>query len=57
MHVHVITGDGEAKFWFESDIELARNYRLTRQQLKSIETIIEEHYNGLTGAWKRYFPR
>ena len=54
MHVHVITGNGEAKFWLEPDRELARNYRLTRQQLKTVEAIIEEHYN-VTSAWKRYF--
>jgi len=26
MHVHVTSGDGEAKFWLEPDIELAKNY-------------------------------
>ncbi len=26
MHVHVISGDGEAKFWLEPEIELAKNY-------------------------------
>ena len=25
MHVHVHSGDGEAKFWLEPEIELARN--------------------------------
>jgi hypothetical protein len=29
MHVHVYCGDGEAKFWLEPEIELARNYRLS----------------------------
>jgi len=43
MHVHVYCEDGEAKFWLEPDIELARNYRLSRLQLKQIERIIEEH--------------
>ena len=26
MHVHITSGDGEAKFWLQPDIELARNY-------------------------------
>jgi hypothetical protein len=43
MHVHVYCGDGEAKFWLIPEIELSRNYRLTRLQLKQIEEIIEEH--------------
>ncbi|MES9901664.1 MAG: DUF4160 domain-containing protein [Sedimenticola sp.] len=26
MHVHVLSGDGEAKLWLEPEIELAKNY-------------------------------
>lgn len=40
MHVHVISGDGETKFWLEPEIKLAKNYKLTEKQLKVIETII-----------------
>jgi len=28
MHVHITSGDGEAKFWLEPDIELANNDHL-----------------------------
>jgi hypothetical protein len=55
MHVHVYCGDGEAKLWLEPEIELARNYRLSRLQLKQIEEIIEEHYNELASAWQKHF--
>ena len=54
-HVHVISGDGEAKFWLEPDIELAKNYRYTSKQLKAIEKLIEEHRNELISAWQRHF--
>jgi Domain of unknown function (DUF4160) len=37
MHVHIVSEDGEAKFWLEPEIELARNYRYSRKQLKVIE--------------------
>jgi len=37
MHVHVYCENGEAKFWLDPEIELARNYRLSRLQLKQIE--------------------
>ena len=57
MHVHVISGDGEAKFWLEPEIELAKNYHYSRKQLKEIETLIEGHYNELIGAWKKHFSR
>jgi len=56
MHVHAICADGEAKFWLKPELELARNYRLTRVQLKEIEQLIEGHYDELEAAWKKHFP-
>ena len=56
MHVHVYCGDGEVKYWLEPEIELARNHRLTRVQLRHIEQLIEEHYDELKNAWREYFP-
>ena len=47
--------DGEAKFWLEPEIELARNYGLSRLQLKKIESIIEEHVDELKTAWNTHF--
>jgi hypothetical protein len=39
----------------EPQIELAKNYRLSRLRLKQIEQIIEEHYDELTIAWGKHF--
>ena len=55
MHVHVVSGDGEAKFWLTPDIELAKNYHYSRKQLKQVEILIEEHYDELVSAWKQHF--
>lgn len=55
MHVHVISGDGEAKFWLEPEIELAKNHRYSRKQLKVIESLIEVRYNDLISAWRQHF--
>jgi hypothetical protein len=55
MHVHVVSGDGEAKFWLEPDIELANNYGYNRQQLKEIESLVEDHRDELVSAWKQHF--
>lgn len=54
-HVHVYCADGEAKFWLEPQLELARNYRLSKVQLKEIETIIERHYDELKAVWQDFF--
>jgi diadenosine tetraphosphate (Ap4A) HIT family hydrolase len=55
MHVHVVSGDGEAKFWLEPEIELTKNHRYSRKQLKQIELLIEVHYNELISAWRQHF--
>ncbi|MEM9557531.1 MAG: DUF4160 domain-containing protein, partial [Acidobacteriota bacterium] len=55
IHVHVQSGDGEAKLWLEPEIELARNYRLPRKQLKLAEQTIEDRYDELVAAWRRHF--
>ena len=55
MHIHVVSGDGEAKFWLEPEIQLAKNYRLSKKQLKNIERLIQGHYDELTSAWQQHF--
>ena len=56
-HIHVYCPDGEAKYWLEPKLELARNYRLSAVQLKEIEKIIEEHYDEFKTAWNDVFGR
>ncbi len=54
-HVHVVSGNGEAKYWLEPKIELARNYHYSEQQLKEIKSLVEVHYHVLISAWKQHF--
>ena len=56
MHVHVYGADGEAKFWLEPRIALAKNFRLSRTQIKEVEQMIEVHYDEIKNAWKKHFP-
>ena len=55
QHIHIYCQKGEAKFWLEPQIELAKNYRLSKNQLKEIEKIIEEHYEDFVEAWEEHF--
>lgn len=54
-HVHVHGSDGEAKFWLEPEIGLAKNYGLSDQQLAKITGLIEVHYDELARAWDSFF--
>ena len=55
MHVHVRSPDGEAKYWLEPEIKLARNHRLSDVQLRDILRIVEAHRDELVAAWQRHF--
>ena len=54
MHIHVVCSDGEAKFWLNPNIELAKNHNLSQVQLKEIESLIKVHYDEFKNAWKKH---
>ncbi len=56
-HVHVQSPEGEAKFWLEPSLELAKNYRLGDSDLQRIKRLIEEHEDEIRAAWQRHFGR
>ena len=55
MHIHVDSSSGEAKFWIEPEIELARNHHLTSRDLERIRKLVEEHEDVIRAAWNRHF--
>ena len=55
MHVHVDAATGEAKFWLEPRIELARNYGLSMRQVNAALRLIQEHGDEIRKAWKTHF--
>ncbi|WP_460181705.1 DUF4160 domain-containing protein [Thermodesulfovibrio sp. TK110] len=36
-------------------MELAKNFNLSRKQLKEIEDILEKHYDEIKNAWYEWF--
>jgi len=55
MHVHVQADDGEAKFWMEPCIELARNHGLSTTAIRDVQQMIEERADEIGNAWRRHF--
>jgi len=55
LHIHVHSADGEAKYWLDPGIELARNYGLSPHDLRRVEQLIEEHEQEIRDAWRRHF--
>lgn len=57
MHVHVISPDGEAKFWLEPAIELAVNKGLGSVELNELQRIVEGRQDEIRERWHRCFGR
>jgi len=55
MHVHVHCADGEAKFWLEPEIALAKNYGLSDSQIAELTNVAKEHRDEIENAWKKHF--
>ena len=54
-HVHVQHATGEAKFWLEPTIEVARNFGLTPQRLAAALRLARGHANEIRRAWQAHF--
>ncbi len=57
IHVHVISPDGEAKFWLDPQVELAMNKGLGSVELNEIRRVIEERHDEIREHWRRHFGR
>lgn len=55
MHVHVMSPDGEAKFWLDPAVELAVNKGLRPVELTELLRIVEERQNEIREHWRRHF--
>jgi len=55
MHVHVVSGDGEAKYWLEPDVALSKQSKYSNKQLSEIESLVEEHKDEIIRAWRNHF--
>ena len=54
-HVHIQTQEGEAKYWIDPVIELAKNYGVRKKDLKTAEKILGEKYDEFTKLWNKHF--
>ncbi len=53
--MHVLSPDGEAKFWIEPAIELATSHGLSAKELKVLQEIVEEREHEIRSHWDRHF--
>ena len=56
IHIHVSKGDAEAKFNVVN-VELIENYGFKKNELRLIESLVEENKEVITARWKEYFNK
>jgi hypothetical protein len=54
-HVHVVSPEGEAKFWLEPIVALAESVYLNPRELKELQEVIERKRDEIVRAWNTHF--
>lgn len=55
IHVHVESGDGDAKFEIETEITLIYNHGLKTKDIRLAESILEENKANFISEWIKTF--
>lgn len=55
MHIHVVGPTGEAKFWIEPEVALAKSHNLSVSVLSQLEQSVREHEDEIRAAWVKHF--
>jgi hypothetical protein len=53
-HIHVESGDSQAKFWLEP-ITLAANFGFRSRDLAAVQVLVGDHVTVFLEAWNDYF--
>ena len=55
MHVHVRSGDGEAKFWLTPEVYLADSDGFDAQILRELRSVVENNKALIERVWNEHF--
>ena len=57
MHIHILSPDGEAKFWIEPVVALADYRSFSNRQITELKKVVENHAQEIEKAWKKHFSK
>ena len=57
MHIHVIHGGHEAKYWLEPQVELAENNGIAEERLTKIKKIVERNADRFKEQFKEHIGK
>ena len=56
MHIHISKGDAEAKYNIDT-IKLVENFGFKKNELRMIESLLEENQKIIIERWNEYFKK
>jgi hypothetical protein len=57
MHIHVICGAHEAKYWLEPTVELAKNSGIPEHKLREIKKIVERNADRFKEQYREHIGK
>lgn len=57
MHIHILSPDGEAKFWIEPVVALADYRGFSNRQITELKKVVEENVKEIEKIWKKHFSK
>ena len=57
MHIHVLYGSKEAKFWLEPQVELAKNSGVPEHKLSEIKKIVEKYADSFKEQFRQHIGK
>ena len=57
MHIHVLCGRQEAKFWLEPQVELAKNSGIPEHKLNEIKRIVEKYADSFKEQFRQHIGK
>ena len=54
LHIHVICSYGEAKYWLEPSVELAKNTGIPEHELNKIRKIVENYASSFKEQFRKH---
>jgi diadenosine tetraphosphate (Ap4A) HIT family hydrolase len=55
LHIHVRSGDGEAKFWLKPVVHLDKSEGYDARTLRELSAVITEQADLIERTWNDYF--
>ena len=55
VHIHVVKGEADAKFWLFPEVEVAYNHGFNARTLRQLGSVVEQRREEIEEVWNEHF--